>query len=78
DFQQTIYYSCDVFAVQTNAALTRLFPTIGFQIITELCSPEDFPCRGIDKLSNSWAKHGLSPGNSNPYFQKSFLNPGGR
>ena len=31
--------------------LSRLFPTIGFQIITEPSSPEDLPCRGSDKLS---------------------------
>ncbi|MCU0787883.1 MAG: hypothetical protein MUC91_06790, partial [Verrucomicrobia bacterium] len=29
-----------------NIALTRLFPIIGFQTITELSSPEDFPRLG--------------------------------
>jgi len=28
----------------------RLFPTTGFQIITERCSTEDSPCAGSDKL----------------------------
>ena len=29
----------------------RLFPNVGFKIITELSSPEDLPCLEIDKLS---------------------------
>jgi hypothetical protein len=32
-----------------NFALTRLFPFIGFQIITEPGSLEDFPCLERDK-----------------------------
>ncbi|HXR05559.1 MAG TPA: hypothetical protein VN836_12715 [Verrucomicrobiae bacterium] len=35
-----------------NFASTRLFPLIGFQIITEPGSPEDLPCLERDKLSN--------------------------
>jgi len=34
------------------AALSGLFPTIGFQIITESRSTEDFPSLRIDRLSN--------------------------
>src|SRR3989475_12161244 len=49
-----------MFYCATNAAFTRLFPTIGFQIVTETSSLEDLPCRGIDKLSNSWANMNYS------------------
>jgi hypothetical protein len=38
-----------MFDCPTNSALTRLFPGIGFQIITEPSSPEDSPCRGRDQ-----------------------------
>ena len=42
-----------MFAVlDLNFAFSRLFPIIGFKIITELSSPEDLPCRENDKLSN--------------------------
>jgi hypothetical protein len=34
------------------AAPSGLFPTIGFQIITESRSTEDFPSLRIDRLSN--------------------------
>lgn len=34
-----------------NFALTRLFPLIGFQIITERSSLEDLPCLERDKPS---------------------------
>jgi len=34
------------FCPRLNFALTRLFPVVGFQIITELRSPEDSPCLG--------------------------------
>jgi hypothetical protein len=37
-------------------ALSKLFPTAGFQIITEPCSTEDLPCLGSDKLSKRRAK----------------------
>src|SRR2546426_226178 len=57
----------------TNAALTRLFPTIGFQIITEPSSPEDLPCRGIDKLSNSAAKMDHSEGIAILIFKNVFV-----
>src|SRR5437764_1427354 len=45
------------FLSRLTLAFTRLFPPIGFQIITELSSPEDLPCRGSDKLFDRWAKH---------------------
>lgn len=43
-----------------NIALTRPFPLIGFQIITELRSPEDLPCLAIDNYltdNNRLASH---------------------
>jgi hypothetical protein len=36
---------------ETNFADSTLFPTTGFQIITEPSSLEDLPCRGSDKPS---------------------------
>jgi hypothetical protein len=36
---------------ETNFADSTLFPTAGFQIITERGSLEDLPCRGSDKPS---------------------------
>src|SRR6266568_8897387 len=36
-----------MFYCATNAAFTRLFPTIGFQIVTETSSPEDFHAVGL-------------------------------
>jgi hypothetical protein len=55
-----------------NFALTRLFPLIGFQIITELSSPEDSPCRGSSVLSNRRANCRTFPGNGKDYLDKSF------
>ena len=36
-----------MFYCATNTAFTRLFPTIGFQIVTETSSPEDFHAVGL-------------------------------
>src|SRR5947209_8366705 len=51
--RQTIYYSfiCDVLNFRIALA-SRLFPIIGFRIITELSSPEDLPRLESDELSN--------------------------
>jgi hypothetical protein len=40
-----------------NFAFARLFPLIGFQIITEPGSPEDLPCLERDKPSNRRTQH---------------------
>src|SRR6266516_3615492 len=61
-----------LFYCATNAAFTRLFPTIGFQIVTETSSPEDFPCRGIDKLSNSGRNMDYSGGIATDFFKNLF------
>ena len=61
-----------MFYCATNAAFTRLFPTIGFQIVTETSSLEDLPCRGIDKLSNSAANMNYSRRIATSIFEKSF------
>jgi hypothetical protein len=60
------------FYCATNAAFTRLFPTIGFQIVTETSSLEDFPCRGIDKLSNSGRSMDFSGGIATDFFKNLF------
>src|SRR6266568_5143381 len=62
-----------MFYCATNAAFTRLFPTIGFQIVTETSSLEDLPCRGIDKLSNSGANMNHSRGIANSIFINLFV-----
>ena len=64
---QVIWY-CPTYAV-----FTRLFPTIGFQIITETSSLEDFPCRGIDKLSNSCRNMDFSDGIATKIFKIHFM-----
>ena len=43
----------DVFLLRMTS-ISRLFPTIGFQIIIESRSTEDFSCLEIDKLSKAW------------------------
>ena len=64
-----------MFYCATNAAFTRLFPTIGFQIVTETSSLEDLPCRGIDKLSNSGANLNYSRGVATIIFRYLFMPP---
>jgi len=58
-----------MFYCPTYAVLTRLFPTTGFQIITEPGSLEDFPCRGIDKLSNSGRNMDFSGGIATEFLE---------
>jgi len=48
--QFIITHICDVLLRQTLCS--KLFPTFGFRIITELSSPEDLPDLETDKLSN--------------------------
>src|SRR6266705_7178813 len=57
-----------MFYCPTNTALTRLFPTFGFQIITERSSLEDLQCRGTDKLSNRWVNNRLWRRNSKVFL----------
>src|SRR5688572_3972484 len=55
-----------------NFAFARLFPLIGFQIITELGSPEDSPCPERDKLSNRRAQYNWFRQNDNNHRALSF------
>src|SRR6266699_671247 len=67
--------------------LSKLFPTTGFQIITEPRSTEDFPCPGSHKLSVrplqtgtmlAISKHyfgGIIPGGASQFLEGS--KPGG-
>ena len=60
----------------TNLTFYRLFPNIGFKIITETSSLEDSPCLERDKLSNRRRQHDRFRRNGNNYRQLSF--PGDR
>jgi hypothetical protein len=51
--QFIITHICDVLLRQTHCS--KLFPTFGFRIITELSSPEDLPDLETDKLSRRTA-----------------------
>jgi hypothetical protein len=53
-----------------SKALTRLFPIIGFQIITETSSPEDLPGIERDKQSIRPVEDGGFPPNSNENRKK--------
>ena len=55
-----------------NFAFARLFPLIGFQIITEPGSLEDSPCLERDKLSNRPVKYGWFQRDGNNYRQLCF------
>src|SRR5438034_18363 len=47
-----------------------MFPTVGFQIITERGSLEDLPCPGSDKLSIRHEYPALFRWDSKEYFEK--------
>ena len=52
----------------------ELFPEIGFQIITETCSPEDSPCWKFDNAIYSWLQNALLAARLQVFFAKySFL-----
>jgi len=53
-----------------DLALTRLFPFVGFQIITEPGSLEDLPCLERDKRSIRHNHADRFRGDSNCYFDK--------
>jgi hypothetical protein len=50
---------------------SKLFPTIGFRIITELSSPEDLPDLETDKLSNERLESRSDCRNSKPFLNVS-------
>ena len=56
--QFIITHICDVLLRQTLCS--KLFPTFGFRIITELSSPEDLPDIETIKLSNERPHHRLN------------------
>jgi hypothetical protein len=56
--KQFITHICDVLLRRTLCS--KLFPTFGFRIITELSSPEDLPDLETDKLSNERLHHRLN------------------
>ena len=55
--QFIITHICDVLLRQTLGS--KLFPTFGFRIITELSSPEDLPDLETDKLSHERVNYRL-------------------
>lgn len=56
---------------ETHLGFSRLFPTVGFQIITEPSSPEDSPSTGSCKLSTRPANGAGSAPDSKRYFEES-------
>jgi len=58
-----------MFNCPTNLTFYRLFPNIGFKIITETSSLEDSPCLERDKLSNRHLQHDRFRWNGNNYRQ---------
>ncbi len=61
-----------MFTVRQTGAFHRLFPNIGFKIITEPGSLEDSPCLERDKLSNRPDKGLTFPGDGKVYLDISF------
>jgi hypothetical protein len=61
-----------MFYCPTNRTFHRLFPNIGFKIITEPGSLEDLPCLERDKLSNRPAQYDGFRRDGNTYRQLSF------
>jgi hypothetical protein len=66
DKQFIITHSYDVLQIKP---CSKLFPTTGFRIITELSSPEDLPDLETDKLSNERRHYRTSLVDSNGYAQ---------
>jgi hypothetical protein len=58
-----------MFTVLTNRSFSRLFPTVGFKIITELSSPEDFHALKATSYLNRGRKIAFFRLDCNRYFE---------